>query len=420
MVGSGAREHAIVWKLAQSSGLSRIYAAPGNPGIAEYAECVPWSGDIDALADWSEKVGIELTIVGPEAPLVAGLADRFRARGLVVFGPTRAAARIEGSKAYAKSLMRRYAIPTAAYRSFRDLRAALAYLDAVGVPIVVKDSGLAAGKGVTVADTLDEARAAVNRVLGEGKLDDQSEVVIEEYLEGQEITLLAVTDGRTVRALLPSQDHKRLLEHDQGPNTGGMGAICPLELPEGLAKELEHTVLEPLIHGLSAEGIEYQGVIYAGLILTTAGPKVLEFNVRFGDPEMQVILPLLRSDLLGLARSVTEGRLAHIELAWRRGAAAAVVLAAPGYPMDPREGLPIWLPESPLEGVLYFHGATREEQGGGLVSNGGRILTVVGMGEDLEAALRNAYQGVGAVRSPELCFRRDIGARAIAGGLRRG
>ncbi len=412
VVGGGGREHALAWKAAQSPRVTRLYAAPGNPGIAEIAELVPWDGTIHTLADWAEREGIDLVLVGPEAPLVEGIADVFSARGIPVFGPLQRAAMIEGSKAYAKTLMERYGIPTARYRVFREPLEALEYIEAVGVPIVVKDSGLAAGKGVTVATDLHQAKQAVANILGHPDEAGRGEVVVEEYLEGTEVTVLALTDGETIRPLLPSQDHKRLLDRDQGPNTGGMGAVCPYPLDAATLDRVEREVLRPLLEGLRAEGVVYKGVIYAGLMLTADGPKVLEFNARFGDPEAQVVLPLLRSDLVELAQAVVEGRLSECRLEWEEGAAAGVVMAAPGYPQDPHRGLPVRLPEAPPEGVLYFQAGTRRTDEG-LVTAGGRVLTVVGRGRDLREALAVAYRGVEAVEFSHAQYRRDIGRKAL-------
>ncbi|KGQ21860.1 phosphoribosylamine--glycine ligase [Thermus filiformis] len=408
VVGSGGREHALLWKAAQSPLVSRLYAAPGNPGMEALAERVPWDGDVEALADWALAEGIDLTLVGPEAPLVEGLADRFSERGLLVFGPTQKAAMIEGSKAFAKTLMERYGIPTARHRTFRDPILALEYLEEVGVPIVVKDSGLAAGKGVTVAFDLHQAKQAVANILNRA---EGGEVVIEEYLEGVEATVLALTDGKTILPLLPSQDHKRLLDGDQGPMTGGMGAIAPYPMDPATLKRVEEEVLWPLLRGLEAEGVVYRGVVYAGLMLTREGPKVLEFNARFGDPEAQAVLPLLESDLVELALRVAEGRLAGAELRWREGAAACVVLAAPGYPESPRKGIPLRVPEPP-EGVLVFHAGTRWGPSG-LETGGGRVLNVVGLGKDLEEALDRAYAFIPRIGFPGAVYRRDIGRKAL-------
>lgn len=409
VVGSGGREHALLWKAAQSPLVERLYAAPGNAGMEALAERVPWNGEVEALADWALEAGIDLTLVGPEAPLVEGIADAFWERGLKVFGPTQKAAMIEGSKAFAKGLMERYGIPTARYRTFQDPLLALEYLEEVGVPIVIKDSGLAAGKGVTVAFDLHTAKQAVANILNRA---EGGEVVIEEYLEGEEATVLALTDGKTVLPLLPSQDHKRLLDGDGGPMTGGMGAVAPYPMDGATLRRVEEEILWPLVRGLKAEGVVYRGVIYAGLMLTREGPKVLEFNARFGDPEAQAVLPLLQSDLVELALKVAEGRLQGTRLSWREGAAACVVLAAPGYPENPRKGIPLHLPEPP-EGVLVFHAGTRRE-GGRLVSAGGRVLNVVGLGKDLKEALERAYAFIPRVGFPGAVYRRDIGRKALA------
>ena len=408
MVGSGGREHALVWKAAQSPLVSKLYAAPGNPGMAELAELVPIT-DVRELAEWAGRNAIELVIVGPEAPLGEGLADRLEERGVKVFGPRQQAAMIEGSKAFAKGLMERYGIPTASYRTFSDPIEALEYLERVGAPIVVKDSGLAAGKGVTVAGALQQAKQAVTNILSG---PETGEVVIEEFLTGPEVTVLAVTDGQTIVPLLPSQDHKRLRDGDQGPMTGGMGAVCPYPLPPETLREVQQRVLEPLVAGLRSEGVVYKGVVYAGLMLTPGGIRVLEFNARFGDPEAQAILSLLETDLVELALAVTEGRLHELELRWHSGASACVVMAAPGYPEDPRKGIPLHLPEQVPSQVLYFHAGTKQA-GEQLLSNGGRVLNVVGLGADLGEALDYAYRGVAAVDFPQAQFRRDIGKKLL-------
>jgi phosphoribosylamine--glycine ligase len=397
------------WKVAQSPLVSELYAAPGNPGMAELAECVPWDGNVEQLAGWADREGIELTLVGPEAPLVEGIADAFMARGLKIFGPVQRAAMIEGSKAYAKGLMERFGIPTARHKTFSDVLDALSFLEVTGAPIVVKDSGLAAGKGVTVAATLQQAKQAAANILSG---PEQGEIVIEEFLSGAEVTVLAVTDGLTIKPLLPSQDHKRLLDGDTGPMTGGMGAICPYPLAPGVLTEIVERVLQPLVEGLRAEGIVYKGVIYAGLMLTDEGPKVLEFNARFGDPECQAILPLLKTDLVELAMAVVEGRLHELKLEWHPLASACVVMAAPGYPNDPHKGLPLALPQEPPEQVLYFQAGTRRGPQG-LLTHGGRVLNVVGLGENLRKALERAYAGVDAVWFDHALYRRDIGRKVI-------
>lgn len=358
VVGSGGREHALLWKAAQSPRVKRLYAAPGNAGMEALAELVPWNGDVEALADWALAEGIDLTLVGPEAPLVEGIADAFQARGLLLFGPTQKAAMIEGSKAFAKGLMERYGIPTARYRVFREPLEALAYLEEVGVPVVVKDSGLAAGKGVTVAFDLHQAKQAVANILNRA-------------------------EGGGGRRGVPGgggghgpRPHRRRDDpppppfpgpqapfgRGPGPHDGGMGAVAPYPMDEATLRRVEEEILGPLVRGLRAEGVVYRGVVYAGLMLTREGPKVLEFNARFGDPEAQALLPLLENDLVELALRVAEGRLAGTRLSWKEGAAACVVLAAPGYPESPRKGIPLHVPEPP-EGVLVFHAGTRREGG---------------------------------------------------------
>lgn len=377
--------------------------------MAELAHCTAWDGNVDWLADWARDEGIDLTIVGPEAPLVQGIADAFEARGLKIFGPVQQAAMIEGSKAFAKDLMERFGIPTARHRTFSDALAALEYLEQTGAPIVVKDSGLAAGKGVTVATTLHQAKQAAANILSGA---EPSEIVIEEFLSGSEVTVLAITDGQTIRPLLPSQDHKRLLDGDKGAMTGGMGAVCPYPLAPGVLLEVEERVLKPLVEGLRSEGITYKGVIYVGLMLTDEGPKVLEFNARFGDPEAQAILPLLKTDLVELALAVVEGRLHQLELQWHPQSSACIVMAASGYPDDPHRGLPLSLPEAAPEGVLYFQAGTKQTESG-LVTSGGRVLNVVGLGDDLREALNRAYRGVSAVHFPSGQYRRDIGRKLL-------
>jgi phosphoribosylamine--glycine ligase len=375
--------------------------------MAELAQCIAWDGDVYKLAEWAVAEGIELTLVGPEAPLVEGIADVFQNNGLKIFGPVQRAAMIEGSKVFAKDLMERFGIPTAQHRSFSDTLEALSYLEQHGVPIVVKDSGLAAGKGVTVATDLHQAKQAVINILGS---PEPAEIVIEEFLSGPEVTVLAITDGITIRPLLPSQDHKRLLDGDSGAMTGGMGAVCPYPLAVGVLTEVQERVLQPLIEGLRAEGIVYQGVIYAGIMLTDDGPKVLEFNARFGDPECQAILPLLKSDLVEVALAVCEGRLAGMELEWHPQSSSCVVMAAPGYPEDPHKGLPLSLPTTVLPNTLYFQAGTKQGETS-LLTNGGRVLSVVGLGDTLPQAMHNANAAVQIVDFPKALYRRDIGRK---------
>lgn len=408
VAGGGGREHALVKKLAQE-GLE-LFCAPGNAGIAEDAVCLPCDLSPEALLALARERRIDLTVVGPEAPLVAGVADRFEAAGLRLFGPNRAAARLEGSKSFAKAFMARHNVPTAVHRSFTDLVSALLYLDAVGLPVVVKDSNLAAGKGVTVAFERAVARNALENILG---APEGGEVVIERYLEGQELSLFVVTDGESYRLLPLAQDYKQAFDGDEGPMTGGMGAVAPVPLlDEAQLETVRRTIIEPTLSGLRAEGIRYRGVLFIGLMVTPGGIQVLEYNCRFGDPETQALLPLLDSSLLELLLAVTETRLAEHQLRWAERAAACVVLAAPGYPGAYPRGLPITLPPALPEGVSVLHAGTAR-QGGQLVSAGGRVLNVTAVAPGLAEATRRAYAGIQQIELPGAHYRRDIGARLV-------
>jgi phosphoribosylamine--glycine ligase len=412
VVGSGAREHALLWKLARSPRRPRLYCAPGNAGTAQLAENVPIpSDDIDALALWADEQAIDLTIVGPEAPLARGIADAFAARGRALFGPSRAAAQIEASKAWAKELLVRHGIPTARATVVADLDAARRALDAFGTPVVVKADGLAAGKGVTVAATRAEAEAAVRACLVERVFGAAGErVVIEECLAGPEVSVLAFVDGERVVPMVPACDYKRVGEGDTGPNTGGMGAYAPpaLATPELRARVLRE-ILEPTAAALVAAGRPYRGVLYAGLMVTAEGPKVLEFNCRFGDPETQVILPLLASDLLDIVEAVVAGHLEQVPVRWEAGAACGVVLAARGYPGPYPTGMPIRGLDALPADALVFHAGTRATAEG-IVAAGGRVLTVVGQGPDRAAARERAYAGVAGIQFEGCYYRRDIAA----------
>ncbi|CEP67588.1 Phosphoribosylglycinamide synthetase [Moorella glycerini] len=414
VVGGGGREHALVWKIARSPRVTEIYCAPGNAGIAGLATCVPVdAGDIEGLLAFARRSGIDLTVVGPEAPLVAGIVDAFQAAGLTVFGPTQAAARLEGSKIFAKELMQEAGIPTARHAAFAEAGAALAYLEEHPGPVVVKADGLAAGKGVVVAPDTATAREAVTAMFA-GRFGPAGQrVIIEERLEGEEVSILALCDGETVIPLLPSQDHKRVGEGDTGPNTGGMGAYAPVPFytPE-IAGEVEEKILRPTVRAMAAAGCPYRGVLYAGLMLTREGPKVLEFNCRFGDPETQPLMLLLQSDLVELMLATINGALASTKIDWYPGAAAGVVLAAGGYPGPYAKGTPIAGLEAVPPGVEVFHAGTALVDGQ-VVTAGGRVLCVTARGEDLRAALERVYAGIKAINFVGMHYRRDIGYRAL-------
>jgi phosphoribosylamine--glycine ligase len=413
MVGGGGREHALCWKLSQSPALDRLYAAPGNAGIAELATLVPVSaGDVTGIVEFAERESIDLTVVGPEAPLVAGLADEMHSRGIAVVGPTREAARIEGSKAWARSLCEKHGIPAPRSGQFTEMRPALDYLDQVGgPPYVVKADGLAAGKGVTVAEDRAQAEEAlenclIHRMFGEAGLT----VLIEEYLEGWEISAMALTDGRFLLPLALAHDYKRAFEGNLGPNTGGMGAFSPVRLADADGEtRIVETVLRPVARALQEEGVHYQGVLYAGLMMTREGPKVLEFNCRFGDPETQVVLPRLVGNLGEMLLACVEGNLSVYAPAWSSEACVGLVVASEGYPGPVRTGKPISGLEAAArqEGVVVFHSGTAFRDGR-VVTSGGRVLTVTALGSDAAEARRRAYQACSLLSFEGMMFRRDI------------
>ncbi len=419
VVGGGGREHALLWKLRQSGRVDALYCAPGNAGTAALAGNVALpADDVERLCDFALRERIDCTVVGPELPLVHGIVDAFEAAGLRCFGPDRRAAALEGSKAYAKDVMRRAGVPTAAHGTFDDATAARRYVDDVGAPLVVKADGLAAGKGVTVCATRAEAHEAIDasmrrRVFGAAG----GRVVIEEFLEGEEVSFMALTDGDAVVPLASSQDHKRLGDGDTGPNTGGMGAYSPSPLIDAaLERAVMTEVMRPVIATLAADGIRYRGVLYAGLMVTGGRAKVLEFNVRFGDPECQVLMPRLRSDLLELIVAVIDGTLGGVVPQWDARASAGIVLAAAGYPGEPTKGTPIrGLPDEAGEwsDALVFHSGTARSDAG-TVTSGGRVLTVTALGRDVPEAVSRAYAGVARVRFAGMQYRHDIGVRAGA------
>lgn len=422
IIGSGGREHAIAWKIAQSPRLSQLLVAPGNAGTAisnqqSTINNVPIAADnIPALVAFASEQNIGLVIIGPEVPLALGLADALRAANRLVFGPSQAAAQIEASKAFSKAFMQRHHIPTARFATFTDFREALKHLLSVDYPIVIKASGLAAGKGVILPDCADDAEAALRSIMLDREFGAAGdEVIIEERLSGEEVSLLAFTDGVTVRPMPPAQDHKRIFDNDQGPNTGGMGAYAPAPIcPPQLVEKFTRTIMQPIIDGLRDEGRPFVGVLYAGLMLTADGPRVLEYNCRFGDPETQAILPLLETDLIDIAEACATGQLNTIEMKWKSGAAACVVIASEGYPGKYPVGREIRGLDASFENAVVFHAGTNMIDDK-VVTSGGRVLGVTGWGADLQAALDHAYRAVGHIRFEGLQYRRDIGRRAFNG-----
>jgi phosphoribosylamine--glycine ligase len=417
VVGSGGREHALVWKIAQSPRVDRLFCAPGNAGIAELATCVDIGAeDIDGLAGFAAEHRIDLTVVGPERPLIAGIVDEFERRSLRIFGPTRAAARLEGSKAFADELRQRHGIPSGAFRVFDDPDAAKRYVESVGAPIVIKADGDAAGKGVTVAHTVAEAIEAVDDCmvrLVHGAAGRR--VVVEECLSGQECTIKVFTDGEHIVPMVPSQDHKPIFDGDRGPNTGGMGCYSPVPaVPDALLQEILDRLIEPTVRGMAADGHPYRGVLYGGLMLTDSGPKVLEYNCRFGDPEAQVVLSRLKSDLVEVLLACVEGRLNEVEAEWRPEKCVCIVMASGGYPGAYEKGKPITGIEDALAlgEVEVFHAGTSLANGR-LVTNGGRVLGVTALGGTFGAAIDKAYAAVSRIRFEGAYFRRDIAGRAL-------
>lgn len=417
VIGSGAREHTLVWKLSQSAKADKIYAIPGNPGMASLAECVPEISitDNDSMVKFAKEKHVELAVVGPEVPLTNGAVDAFNAAGIKAFGPVKAAAEIEGSKAFSKGLMKKYNIPTAKYEVFTDAAAAKEYIKAEGAPIVIKADGLAAGKGVIVAMTLEEALGAIDEIMGDGAFGSAgSRVVVEEFMAGEEVSVLCFTDGKTIVPMVPSQDHKRVNDNDQGPNTGGMGAYAPAPVgtPELLA-ETQKLILDPTIKAMEKEGRLYKGCLYAGLMVTDGKPRVVEFNARFGDPETQVVLPLLESDLVDVMLSCIDGTLAETEVKWSKGAAVCIVMAAGGYPKSYNKGDEITgLKEAEAGGNIVFHAGTSEKDGH-IYTNGGRVLGVVAKADGIKEAVDSAYASVDKIHFKAAHFRHDIAHWAL-------
>ncbi|MCX5779659.1 MAG: phosphoribosylamine--glycine ligase [Firmicutes bacterium] len=418
VVGQGGREHALVWKLAQSPEVDKIYAAPGNPGISAIADCIDIAADdIDQLLDFARQYGISLTVVGPEVPLVNGIVDRFQAAGLAIFGPTAAAARLEGSKVFSKNLFKKYGIPTARYEVFSEMEAAKAYARTytdAGQAVVIKADGLAAGKGVVVATTQDQAEAAIASIMLDksfGASGDQ--VVVEECLNGEELSFFAIADGQDFIPLLSAQDHKRVFDNDEGPNTGGMGAYTnPPLYTEALHQQIMEEIIAPTVKAMRSEGCPYQGVLYAGLMITAEGPKVLEYNARFGDPETQVLMPMIKSDLLPVLEAAASGHLQGHAIEVNPGACVGVVLASGGYPAAYQKGHVITGLENLNPDTLVFHAGTAWRDGQ-LVTDGGRVLAVVSRGDTIADAIGKVYPEVARVNFVDMHFRRDIGRRAL-------
>ena len=417
VIGSGGREHALAWKLAQSVRVGKVYVAPGNGGTAldSRLENIAIT-DPAELADFATANRIALTVVGPEAPLAAGLVNLFRERGLKIFGPTREAAQLESSKDFAKSFMARHGIPTARYRTFTDPSEAHRYIDEQGAPIVIKADGLAAGKGVIVATTLQQAHEAVNMMLSDNRFGNAgARVVIEEFLEGEEASFIVLVDGKNVLPLATSQDHKRLKDHDEGPNTGGMGAFSPAPVvTPALHARILREIIIPTVNGMRKDGIPYSGFLYAGLMIDKNGnPKTLEFNCRMGDPETQPIMSRLKSDLALVLEHAVNGTLDSIELEWDRRVALGVVMAAAGYPENPRKGSVISGIPDESENCIVFHAGTRLDNEGRLLTSGGRVLCVVGLADTMRMAQKTAYDTVESIYFEGVQYRHDIGWRAL-------
>lgn len=419
LIGGGGREHALAWKLVQSPNVEKLYAAPGNPGMAllNKCECINLNvDDLEGVADYAEEKSIDLTVVGPEAPLVAGLADVFKRRGLPVFGPSKAAAQLEGSKAFSKELMAKYNIPTAFFKICEDIETAKAYVEEKGAPIVVKADGLAAGKGVVVAMTKAEALEAIDEMMGDHKFGAAgARLVLEEYMEGEEASLLAFTDGKTVVPMIAAQDHKRVFDGDEGPNTGGMGTYAPAPVMTDILRlKATELILKPVVEAMAKEGTPYQGCLYAGLMIKGDSVKVVEFNCRFGDPETQVVLPLLDGDLAEIMLACATGTLDKAEVAWHDKAAVCVVMASGGYPESYEKGKEITGLAAAEEDkdVVVFHAGTKEADGK-IVTSGGRVLGVTAVDATIKAARDRAYAAVEKISFEKNFYRKDIAWRAL-------
>lgn len=415
VVGSGGREHALCWKIAQRPD-TEVYVAPGNIGMVDVATLVNIKvDDIAGLVDFAKAEGIDLTVVGPELPLTLGIVDAFQEAGLACFGPNKAAAKLEGSKAFSKELMKKYGIPTASFDTFTDVDKAKAFVDEIGVPCVVKADGLAAGKGVIICMTREEADKAIEDMLTDHAFGDASAtIVIEEYMVGPEVSVLAFADGKSVLPMVSAQDHKRIFDGDKGPNTGGMGAYSPAPVyTEALSAEVNKTIIEPTIAAMAAEGTPFTGILYTGLMLTEKGPRVLEYNVRFGDPETQPIMVRMKSDIVALFQACVDGKLDEATLEWHDEAAVCVIMASGGYPASSEKGVPIYgLDDIAAEEAIVFHSGTAEKDGE-IVTNGGRVLGVTAKDATIKGAIDKAYAAVEKINFDHMQFRRDIGARAL-------
>lgn len=415
VVGSGGREHALCWKIAQRPD-TEVYVAPGNIGMVGVATLVNIKvDDIAGLVDFAKAEGIDLTVVGPELPLTLGIVDAFQEAGLACFGPNKAAAKLEGSKAFSKELMKKYGIPTASFDTFTDVDKAKAFVDEIGVPCVVKADGLAAGKGVIICMTREEADKAIEDMLTDHAFGDASAtIVIEEYMVGPEVSVLAFADGKSVLPMVSAQDHKRIFDGDKGPNTGGMGAYSPAPVyTEALSAEVNKTIIEPTIAAMAAEGTPFTGILYTGLMLTEKGPRVLEYNVRFGDPETQPIMVRMKSDIVALFQACVDGKLDEATLEWHDEAAVCVIMASGGYPASSEKGVPIHgLDDIAAEEAIVFHSGTAEKDGE-IVTNGGRVLGVTAKDATIKGAIDKAYAAVEKINFDHMQFRRDIGARAL-------
>lgn len=419
VVGSGGREHALVWKIRQSPQVEKVYCAPGNGGIAALAECVDIPvNDIDGLLMFATDNGIDLTVVGPEAPLVAGIVDAFELQGLMIFGPTAKAAQLEGSKVFAKEFMHRQGIPTAAFEVFETLEDATQFLDEAELdyPLVVKADGLAAGKGVIICKDREATDKALQEIMGDRIFSEAgNQVVIEECLVGEEVSILAISDGDNFVLLDTSQDHKRIFDDDLGPNTGGMGAYSPAPIVDAaMAKRIQEEIIEPTIQGMKQEGISFKGVLYAGLMITVNGPLVLEYNVRFGDPETQAVLPRLKNDIVELMYASCEGQLNDLHLSWDSRDCVCVVMSAGGYPGEYETGYVVTglVETEACADTFIFHAGTRLDKDS-IVTSGGRVLGVTALGDNIEMAIENVYQAVEKIHFDHCFFRRDIGMKAL-------